>query len=187
MNTAGDANENIRDLLSELTEAEADAVRPLLLSLQSMSQESAPPPSPELAALLGANGSAQTVSPARARHRGWVFSLALIGALVAGTGTAFAVSPQFRSGAAHAIDGIVNTLPFAHHPVLYPTPSETPMVVHTPSQPAKGGGTSQPTPAPGVGNQSNGNGESSSGHGNPHSTSHPTPPASPPADGHGAP
>ncbi len=183
MNPVGDANENLRDLLSDLTETEADTVRPLLLSLQSMLQESAPSPSPELAALLGTNGSAQTVLPRRARHRGLVFSVALIGALVAGTGTAFAVSPQFRSGAAHAVNVIVNTLPFAHHPVLHPTPSETPIVLHTPGSAVKGSSTSPPTPAPGIGSQSNGNGKSSSGHANPHSTSHPTPPAG----GRGAP
>ena len=47
-----DPSKNIRDLLSELPEDDAEALRPLLLSLHSMAVQSAPVPSPELAAKL---------------------------------------------------------------------------------------------------------------------------------------
>ena len=49
---SSDPSENIQDLLSELAEDDAAALRPLLLSLHSMSLQSAPVPSPELAAKL---------------------------------------------------------------------------------------------------------------------------------------
>jgi hypothetical protein len=185
MNADHDASENVRDLLSGLTEANAAAIRPLLLSLQSIAQGEVPAPSPALVAALEAHGSAEVASPRRPRHRTIVFSLALIGALAAGAGTATAVSPEFRSGAAHAIAGIINATPFGNHTVVHSTPSAPPPSVHSPGAPAKIGGTSHPTPSPG--GQGNSNGEAkSSGHANPTSTDHPRPPADPPAKGHSA-
>ena len=183
MNADHDASENVRDLLSGLTDTEAAAIRPLLLSLQSMAQGEIPAPSPELVAALEANGSAEVASPRRPRHRTIVFSLSLIGALAAGAGTATAVSPEFRSGAAHAFAGIINAIPFGNHTVLHSTPSAPPPSVHSPGAPAKIGSTTLPTPSPG--GQGHSNGEvNSSDHASPKSTDHPTPPAAPPAKGH---
>ncbi|MDQ1545898.1 MAG: hypothetical protein QOH69_802 [Actinomycetota bacterium] len=182
-----EANEQIRELLAGLDAAHAETVRPLLLSLQSMADGEAPAPSPELAALLKANGAPSTVTTARPRHRGLVFSLALIGALAAGTGTAAAVSPDFRLGAAHAIAGIIHAIPFGHPTDPNPLQSEPPTSTHKPASPGRGGGTTHPTPAPGdpTNSNGNGNGKSSSDHANPKSTNHPTPPTSPPGKGHG--
>jgi hypothetical protein len=180
-----DATENVRELLAELAEADAETVRPLLLSLQSMAHGEVPPLSAELAAVLKENGSAQTAAPRRLRHRSVVFWLALMGALVAGAGTAAAVSPQFRSDAAQAIAGVINAIPFGHPAVVHPSPSAPPTVVHTPGPPARGESTSHATPSSGSSTHSNRDGGSSSGRANPKSTSHPTPPADPPAKGHG--
>jgi hypothetical protein len=189
LNADHDANENVRDLLSGLSEARAAAVRPLLLSLQSMAQGEVPAPSPELVAVLEANGGSGAPAPRRPRHRGFVFSLALVGALAAGAGTATAVSPEFRSGAAHAIAGIINAIPFGNHTVLHSTPSAPPPSIHTPGAPGKIGSTSHPTPSPGGQGHSKGDSKSS-GHANPKSTDHPKStghlpsPAGPPAKGH---
>ncbi len=181
------ANKQVRELLAELDAAHAETVRPLLLSLQAMAYDETPQPSPELAALLKANGASRTVAPPRTRHRGLVFSLALIGALAAGTGTAAAVSPDFRVGAAHAIAGIINAIPFGHSTAPSPLPTAPPTSTHKPVSPGKSGSTTHPTPAPGDPTHSNGNGngKSSSDHANPRSTNHPTPPTAPPANGHG--
>ena len=182
-----EANEQVRELLAGLDAAHAETVRPLLLSLQSMADGEAPAPSPELAALLKVNS---TVTPARPRHRGLLFSLALIGALAVGTGTAVAVSPDFRVGAAHAIAGIIQAIPFGHLTAPNPLQSEPPTSTHKPASPGKSGGAKHPTPAPSDPTQSNGNGngngngKSSSDHANPKSTNHPTPPESPPGKGH---
>ena len=73
---SSDPSENIRDLLSELAEDDAEALRPLLLSLHSMSVQSAPVPSPELAAILERNARAEDVPPLRLRRRRLVFLLA---------------------------------------------------------------------------------------------------------------
>lgn len=180
-----DTTDNVRELLSELSEADAERLRPIFLSLQSMAHGEVPAPSAELAAALEASRSTATAPARRLRRRGLVFSLALIGALVAGTGTAFAVSPQFRSGAAHAINGIINAIPFGHPVVVHPLPTSSPSAVHTPVPPAKGHSTSHPTPSPVTATQSNGNGKSPSGHPNPKSTDHPTPPATPPGNSRG--
>jgi hypothetical protein len=179
-------SEQVRELLAGLDVAHAETVRPLLLSLQSMADRDAPTPSPELAALLTANGTSRTVTPARPRHRGLVFSLALIGALAAGTGTAAAVSPDFRLGAAHAIAGIINAIPFGHPTAPNPLPSAPSTSTHKPVSPGKSGGVTHPTPAPSDPTHSNGNGngKSSSDHANPKSTDHPTPPATPPGKSH---
>jgi hypothetical protein len=174
-----EANEQVRALLAGLDVARAETVRPLLLSLQSMADGEAPAPSPELAALLKADEASGTTAPARPRHRGLVFSLALIGALTAGTGTAVAVSPDFRSGAAHAIAGLINAIPFGHPAAPSQLPSAPPTSTHKPVSPGKSGGTTHPTPAPSdpAHSNGNGNGKSSSDHPNPKSTNHPTPPA----------
>ena len=185
MISSSDPSENIRDLLSELAEADAEALRPLLLSLHSMSLQPAPVPSPELAALLERNARAEDVAPLRLRGRRMVFSLALIGALIAGTGTAAAVSPEFRSDAAQAFTGMINAIPFGHFGVVRPAPSRSPVVVHTPAVPANGRGASHPAPSPGVSTHLNGEGKPSSGHVTPKSTGHPAPPADPSGDGHG--
>jgi hypothetical protein len=185
MTAEHEANEQVRELLAGLDAAHAERVRPLLLSLQSMADGEAPGPSPELAALLEANGPARPVTPAGPRHRGLVFSLSLIGALAAGTGTAAAVSPDFRVGAAHAIAGIINAIPFGHPTTPSPLPSAPPTSTHKPASPGKSDGTTHPMPAPGDPSHSNrnGNGKSSSDNANPRSTNHPTPPATPPANG----
>ena len=185
MTSSSDPSANMRDLLSELAEDDAEALRPLLLSLHSMSVQSAPVPSPELAAILEKNARAADVAPLRLRGRRVVFLLTLIGALIAGTGTAAAVSPEFRSGAAQAFAGIVNAVPFGHSGVVRPSPSRSPVVVHTPAAPANGRGTSHPTPLPGVSTHLYGEGKPSSGHVNPKSTGHPAPPADPSGDRHG--
>ena len=181
-----EANEQVRELLAGLDVAHAETARPLLLSIQAMADGEAPAPSPELAALLKGNGASRTVAPARPRHRGLVFSLALIGALAAGTGTAAAVSPDFRLGAAHAIAGIINAIPFGHPGVPSPLPPAPPTSTHKPASPGKGGGTTHPTAAPSDPTHSNGkgSGKPSSDHANPKSTNHPTPPASPPGKSH---
>jgi hypothetical protein len=181
-----EANEQIRELLAELDTAEAETLLPVLLSLRSMANHEAPTPSPQLAALLEGNGAPRTAFPGRPRHRGLVFSLALIGALVAGTGTAAAVSPDFRVSAAHAIAGIINAIPFGHPAAPNPSSSAPPTSTHKPASPGKSGGTRHPTPAPGdpTHTHGNGNGNSPADHANPRSTNHPTSPASPPAKGH---
>ena len=181
MKSAGTPDENIRDILSTLPAEDANAVRPLLLSLHSLSQDAAPAPSAELEGLLTGNASTGVVNPRRIHRRTLVFSLALIGALGAGAGTAAAVSPEFRSGAAHAIDGILNAIPFGPHAVVHPAPSGPPTLVQTSGPPAEGSGASHRTPLPGAPTSSHGNGKPSSGHATPKSTSHP----SPPAKGHG--
>lgn len=182
---SSDPSENIRDLLSELAEDDAEALRPLLLSLHSMSVQSAPVPSPELAVILERNARAADVAPLRLRGRRVVFLLTLIGALIAGTGTAAAVSPEFRSGAAQAFTGIINAVPFGHSGGVRPASSRPPGVVHTPAVPANGRGTSHPTPSPGISIHPNGEVKPSSGQVNPKSTGHPAPPADPSGDGHG--
>ena len=83
MNADRNVNEQVRQLLGELDAADADAVLPLLLSLRSMADGEAPPPSAELAALLSDNGVPSAALLVRRRHQALVFSLALIGALVA--------------------------------------------------------------------------------------------------------
>ena len=185
MTSSSDPSANMRDLLSELAEDDAEALRPLLLSLHSMSVQSAPVPSPELAAILERNARAEDVPPLRLRRRRLVFLLALTGALIAGAGTAAAVSPEFRSGAAQAFAGIVNAVPFGHSGVVRPSPSRSPVVVHTPAAPANGRGTSHPIPSPRISTHPNGEGKPSSGQVNPKSTGHPTPSADPSGDGHG--
>ena len=181
-----EANEQVRELLAGLDAAHAEIVRPVLLSLQSMGEGEASAPSPVLAALLEANGGPRTASPRRPRHRGLVFSLALIGALAAGTGTAVAVSPDFRLGAAHAIAGIINAIPFGHPGAPNPLPSAPSTSTHQPASPGKSGVVTHPTRAPADPTDSNGigNGKSSSDHANPKSTDHPTSPASPPGKSH---
>ena len=183
--SSSDPNENIRDLLSELAEDDAEALRPFLLSLRSMSMQSAPVPSTELAAMLKRNATAEDVAPVRLRRRRLVFALALIGALIAGTGTAAAVSPEFRSDAAEVLTGIINAVPFAHSGVVRPAPSQSPVMVHTPAAPANGRGTSHPAPSPGVSTHPDGEAKHSSGHVNPKSTGHPTPTADPSSNGRG--
>ena len=185
MSPSSDAYENIRDLLSELAEGDAEALRPLLLSLHSMSLQSAPVPSPELAAILERNAGAEDVAPRRLRRRRLVFALALIGALIAGTGTAAAVNPEFRSDAAEALTEIINAVPFAHSGVVRPAPSRSPVMVHTPAVPANGRGTSHPAPSPGISTHPSGEAKHSSGHVNLKPTGHPVPPADPSGDGHG--
>jgi hypothetical protein len=186
MSADREANEQVRELLAGLDEAHAETIRPLLLSLQSMAIGEPPVPSPELAALLEADGAPRTVAQARPRHRGLVFSLALIGALVAGTGTAAAVSPDFRLGAAHAIAGVINAIPFGNPTAPNPQLSAPPTSTHKPASPGKSGGTTHPTPTPSDPTHStgNGNGKSSSDHANSKSTDHPTPPATPPGKSH---
>ena len=179
------ATDNVRELLSELSETDAARLGPIVLSLQSLAYGEVPAPSAELAAALEARRSTPTTPTRRLRRRGLVLSLALIGALVAGTGTAFAVNPQFRSGAAHAINGIINAIPFGHPVVVHPAPIASPSAVPVPERPEKGHSTAHPTPSPDAPAQSNGNGKSSSGHANPRSTDHPTPPAAPPVNGRG--
>ena len=181
-----EANDQNRELLAELDTADAETLLPVLLSLRSMADHEVPPPSPQLAAMLEANGAPRTAFPRRPRHRALVFSLALIGALVAGTGTAAAVSPDFRRDAARAIAGIINAIPFGHPTVANPLPSAPPTSTHKPASPGKSGGRTHPTPAPSDPTHSNenGNGNSSSDHANPKSTDHPTPPASPPGKSH---
>ena len=185
MTPFSDPSENIRDLLSELAEDDAEALRPLLLLLHSMSLQSAPVPSPELAALLERNARAEDVPPLRLRRRRVVFLLALIGALIAGTGTAAAVSPEFRFDAAQAFTGMINAVPFGNSGVVRPASSRPPVVVHTPAVPANGRGASHPTPSPGISTHPNGEGKPSSAHVNPKSTGHPAPSADPSGDGHG--
>ena len=182
---SSDPSKNIRDLLSELPEDDAEALRPLLLSLHSMAAQSAPVPSPELAAILERNARAEDVPPLRLRRRRVVFLLTLIGALMAGTGTAAAVSPEFRSDAAQAFTGMINAVPFGHSGVVRPASSRPPVVVHTPAVPANGRGASHPRPSPGISTHPTGEGKPSSGHVDPKSTGHPAPPADPSGDGHG--
>ena len=182
---SSDPTENIRELLSELAEDDAEALRPLLLSLHSMSVQAAPVPSPELVAILERNARAEDVAPLRLPRRRVVFLLTLIGALIAGTGTAAAVSPEFRSDAAQVFTGIINAVPFGHSGVVRPAPSRSPAVVHTPAVPANGRGTSHPTPSPGISTHPNGEDKPSSGQVNPKSTGHPAPSADPSGDGHG--
>ena len=182
---SSEPSENIRHLLSELAEDDAEALRPLLLSLHSMSLQPAPVPSPELAAILERNARAEDVPLLRLRRRRVVFLLALIGALIAGTGTAAAVSPEFRSDAARAFTGIINAVPFGHSGVVRPATSRSPAVVHTPAAPANGRGTSHPTPSPGISTHPNGEDKPSSGPVDPKSTGHRAPPADLSGDGHG--
>jgi hypothetical protein len=182
--TNRDSNEGIRELLSELSPADAESVGPVLRSLQSMAHGVVPEPSRELAALIEANGSQERASHRRIRHRGVVFSLALIGALAAGAGTAAAVSPEFRTAAANAIAGIVNATPFGNHAGVPSTPSSPALPTRSPGTAAKTGATSHPTPTPSDSGHSKGGGKSP-GHANPKSTSHPTPHSSPPGKGHG--
>ena len=183
MKSAGYTGENSRDLLSSL--AEDDAVRPLLLSLRSLSHEAAPALSPELAAMLDGNPSTKVARARRSHRRTVVFSLALIGALCAGAGTAAAVSPELRSGAAHAIDSLLKATPFGPHPVAHPTPSEPPTPERTPGTPAKGGSVSHPGPSQNGQTPSRGNGKPPTDQVTPGSTNHPTPPAK--GQGNGAP
>ena len=186
MIASSDPSENIRDLLSELAEDDAEALRPLLLSLHSLSLQSAPVPSPELAAIFESNGRAEDVAPLRLGRRRVVFLLALIGALIAGTGTAAAVSPEFRSDATQVLTGMINAAPFGHSGVVVrPASSRSPVVIHTPAVPANGRGTSHPAPSPEVSTHPNGEGKPSSGRVNPKSTGHPAPPADRSGDGHG--
>ena len=182
MNSEREASENVRELLSELSAADAAAVRPLLLSLQAMSEGDAPAPSPALAAAFKAHQPSEVPAPRRIRHRGFVFSVALIGALAAGAGTAAAVSPEFRTGAARVFVGIVGAIPFGHPSVAHSVPSAPSTSRHAPGAPAKGNGTSHPTP--GASDPTHGNGNSSPGHVKPKSTAHPVPPAAPPGKGH---
>ncbi|HEY2643975.1 MAG TPA: hypothetical protein VGI56_09505 [Galbitalea sp.] len=182
--TEPDANESVRELLSELTEKDAEAVRPLLISLQSMAEGTAPAPSPRLAAALDANESSKSRAHRRLPHRGTIFVLALIGALAAGAGTAAAVSPEFRAGAAHAVAGILGATPYADHAAPHSTPSAPPTSHHSPGAPRSVLPTSHPTPSPSGSTHSNGEGKSA-GHASPKSTEHPVPPATPPANGHG--
>ena len=180
---SSDPSENIQDLLSELAEDDAAALRPLLLSLHSMSLQSAPVPSPELAALLERDGRAEDVAPLQLRRRRVLFLLALVGALMAGTGTAAAVSPDFRSDATRALTGIINAVPFGYSGVVRPAPSHSPAVVHSPAAPANGWGTAHPAPSPGISTHPNGEDKSASGHVNPKPTGHPAPPTRPSGDG----
>ena len=71
MKRASDPNENIRALLAELPEDDANAVRPLLLALQAISRESAPAPSPELADILAGDSSTDTASARRFVAEAW--------------------------------------------------------------------------------------------------------------------
>ena len=72
---SSDRSENIRDLLSELAEDDAEALRPLLLTLHStMSLQSAPVPSPELAAKLE-TGTASAASGLSTRSRSHIRGL----------------------------------------------------------------------------------------------------------------
>lgn len=181
MKAADNRDENGRDLLSSL--AEDDTVRPLLVSLRSLSHDTAPALSPELAAMLEANASA-TVDRARWSHRRTViFSLALIAALGTGAGAAAAaVSPEFRSGAVHAIGSLLNANPFVPHTVENSVPpSRPPAPMRTPGSPAPGGGITHPAPAPSGQPPERGNGTSRTDKPTPRSTNHPTPPAK----GHG--
>ena len=182
---SSDPTENIRELLSELAEDDAEALLPLLLSLHSMSVQAAPVPSPELVAILERNARAEDVAPRRLPRRRVVFLLTLIGALIAGAGTAAAVSPEFRSDAAQVFTGIINAVPLGNSGVVRPASSRPPVVVHTPAVPANGRGTSHPVPSPGISTHPSGEGKPSSDHVDPKSTGHPAPPADPSGDGHG--
>jgi len=180
-----DATDNVRQLLSDLTHADAERIRPTLLSLQTMAHREVPAPSQELLAALDSSRSSATAHPHRLRRRGLVLSLTLIGALAAGTGTAYAVSPQFRSDTAHTINGIINAIPFGHPGIVHRLPTSIPSVVHTPAPPTIGNSTPHPTPSPGTPIRSNGNGKFPSGHANPKATNHPTPPPTRPGNGRG--
>lgn len=183
MKSTGNPDDNIRDLLSGLADADADAVRPLLVSLQSLSHDAAPTPSAALAAVLEGNASRQVARRRHVHRRTLFFSLALIGLLGAGAGTAAAVSPEFRSGAAHAIGRILDAIPFVPHPVAHPVPSGPPRVVHTPRPPAHGGATPRPARSPSGTTPAHGNGQPPSGHPLPMSTNHPGPPPKGPGSG----
>ncbi len=170
----------IEGLLSDLDDHDADQLRSILLGLRSLAHEPAPTPSAELAALLSGTVTALN-SRRRSSHRGVIFSLALVGAMGIGAGTAAAVSPGFRAGAAQVISGIVNGLSVGPKPVVHPVPRPS----ATPTHPADGLGkshaTQHPTPSPTLPPQAHG-GSGNSSHSR--STNHPTPPTAPPRNPH---
>lgn len=95
-------------ILDDLPEPLRHDLKPTISMLASLTPDQAPPMSLRLQTALGA--------PVRRTHKRLVFTLALIGCLSAGTGTAAAVSPDFRAGAVHAINGVLHSIPLLPHP-----------------------------------------------------------------------
>jgi hypothetical protein len=170
----------IDELLSEFDEHGTEQLRSVLLDLRSLSEESAPAPSAELAALLDGN----VATPRRRRrrvHRGAVFSLALVGLMGTGVGAAAALSPDFRAGTAHIVTGIVNGLSHGGGPSAQPAPRASVVPTHPSDGSVNGHPTPHPTPSPSLPPQAHGGpGKPSSLPTNSEATDHPTPPATPP-------
>jgi hypothetical protein len=170
----------IDDLLTDFEGHDVEQLRSALLGLRAMTREPAPTPSAELAALLGGT---VTALPARRRsgHHGVIFTLALVGALGVGAGTAAAVSPDFRSGAAQVISGIVSGLSLGSKPVVHPAPHPSATPTHVSGDSGQRHSTPHPTSSPTSPEQAHG-GSGNSSH--TRSKTHPTHPTAPPRNPH---
>jgi hypothetical protein len=178
----------IDDLLSEFDANDTERLRSVLLDLRSLSQVPVPTPSVELAALL--EGNVARLNPRRRRgRRGVIFSLALVGLMGAGTGAAAALSPDFRSGTAHLVTGIVNGLSQGTGQTTQPAPRAPVVPTHSSGGSANSHSTSQPTPHPTPSRSlppqaQGGSGKPSNSPSNSESTDHPTPPVTLPRSTH---
>jgi hypothetical protein len=145
----------VDDLLSDFDEHETAQLRSVLLDLRSLSQQPAPTPSPALAAIL--DGTVATLNSRRRRgRRGVIFSLALVGLMGVGAGTAAAVSPDFRSGTSHVITGIANGLSLGSKPTVHPGSHPSTVPSHSPGGSASTHAKLHQTPSPSVPPQANG-------------------------------
>jgi hypothetical protein len=166
-------------LLSEVDDATADAVRPLLLQLQTLARGPVPAPSAELAAQLAGNVMSLNSRRRFGRH-GVIAGLATVGVLALGVGTAAAVSPEFRSGATDVITELVNSTPLGHH--SSDNPGQSGSVDHGDAGGGSSGSDSRahptPTPSPSPSHPKHpGAGSITSRPTNARATNHPTPPA----------
>jgi hypothetical protein len=179
----------IDELLSEFDAHDTEQLRSMLLDLRSLSQEPAPTPSADLAALL--EGGIATLHPRRrrCRRRGVIFSLALVGLMGTGAGAAAALSPDFRAGTAHIVTGIVNGLSHAAEPAAQPAPRASVVPTHSSGGSANSRSTSKPTshptPSRSLPPQAHGgSAKPSDSPANSEATDHPTPPVTLPRSTH---